>query len=128
MPRPERERHIIFRRRAKVPPPTRNVTIKILHRLNKALQCKGLPAHMHFLKHGYNSPGNLTSIVSENYTANILLPNRGNLLLKTVLELNKDIKMLIEDLEWIDLKIHSVDIERYYHERENGLEQLRHVY
>ncbi|KAI6247431.1 hypothetical protein HI914_04054 [Erysiphe necator] len=124
-PRPERERRIIFRRRANMPPPTRNVAIEILYRLNKALQSKKLPAYMRFLKLGYNSAGNLTGLVSENATANMLLPNYGDILLKTVLELDKDVKEVVEDLEWIPLKIHSVEIERYHRERENGLEQLR---
>lgn len=45
--------------------------------------------------------------------------------LKTVPELDKDIKEVVENLDWIPLKIHSVEIERYHCERENGLKQLR---
>ncbi|KAI6245686.1 hypothetical protein HI914_06192 [Erysiphe necator] len=71
---------------------------------------KGLPAYMRFLKLGYNSAGNLTSLVSENATANTMLANYGDLLLKKVLELDKDIKELVEDLEWIPLKKHLVEI------------------
>ncbi|KHJ35377.1 hypothetical protein EV44_g3810 [Erysiphe necator] len=52
---------------------------------------KGLPAHMQFLKLSYNIAGNLTGLVSENAMANMLLPNYGDLLLNTVLELDKDI-------------------------------------
>lgn len=123
--RPERERRIIFRRRAHASPLSRHVAVEMLYRLNKVLQSKSLPTHMRFIKLGYNSSGNLTGLVSENATANMLLPTYGDLLLKTILGLDQDVKEVVEDLEWIALKIHSVEIERYHHDLANGLEQVR---
>ncbi|POS86789.1 hypothetical protein EPUL_002559 [Erysiphe pulchra] len=123
--RPERERRIIFRRRAHASPLSRHVAVEMLYRLNKVLQSKRLPTHMRFIKLGYNSSGNLTGLVSENATANMLVPTYGDRLLKTILELDQEVKEVVEDLEWIALKIHSVEIERYYHDLANGLEQVR---
>lgn len=90
--RPDWERRVIFHRRPGSTPLSRQVAVEILHWLNKALQGKKYPAYMRFLKLEYNSMGNLTGPVSKSSTAEMLLPMCWDLLLKTSLEMDKDIQ------------------------------------
>lgn len=121
IPRPEREKRIIFRRRVGNTPQSRNVATEILYRINKVLQSKRVLAHMRFIKLGYNTARNLIGLVSENATASMLVPVYTDLLLRTALKMDKDIKAVVEDLGWVALKLHTVEIERYHHKRQDGL-------
>ena len=81
--------------------------------LNKALQKAGVEPKTRFIQVKYVPSGSISALLTKKSDATMLLPQRSNMLIRTVKAIN-DAVIGVEILEhWHRLKIHGMSLDRY---------------
>lgn len=119
----EAKRRVIFLWSPEVPKATGSAAQDILHSLNMKLSSLKLPVHLRLVKLGYNERGNHTGLTTEQTNAESMITNFHEIFLKSALRFDLYVKELTANQQVIGLKVHTVEIGRYY--PAGGLEQIR---
>lgn len=119
----ESKRRVIFRRKAGASTPPSNIAQDILHAVNMKLLSMKVPAHLRLARLRYNDRGNLTGLTTAQTTADLMIPRFKELCLQIALRFDPDITEISANQQWVHLKAHAVDLERYY--KPSGLDQIK---
>lgn len=87
----ERQRRILFPRRAGAPLKQRREALDITLRVNMPLSEVKFPFHIHMYPLNYNEKGNLTCQMASTSTSSMLLPQHRELALRVVRQVHHDI-------------------------------------
>lgn len=82
-----------------------------------------VPAHLRLVRLRYNDRGNLTGLTTTQTTADSMFPRFKEVCLQIALRFDAEITEVAANQQWVHLKAHAVELERYY--KPNGMEQIR---